>query len=317
MPRALRFGFLLPTRECLLEPGWEPHRIIAMAATAERLGFASVWVGEQLARRRLEALTTLAAVAAVTERVALGTAALLPAIHQPLLTAQAISSLDRLSRGRVVVGVGAGFPERSRPEFTLTGAPYSRRYERMGDTVRLWRALWSAKPPEAFNARTLHLDQLPDIPPPHQAGGPPVWLASATPASLERAGQLYDGWLPYVPSPAEYAAGIARVRDAAMKAGRDPASVTPGLFATVLIGDVEESHRTLEHYCRAFYGAPLDLVAGIQLIAAGPGEAVAARLAEFAEAGARHVVLRIGSLHPGDQLERVAEAVSSLAAPGR
>lgn len=102
------FGFLLPTREIVMTqtiPRFS--QIIDLAEYAEELGFESVWVGDSiLARPRFEPLTTLAAVAARTKRVELGTAVLLPALRHPVILANEIANVDLISNGRLILGVG-------------------------------------------------------------------------------------------------------------------------------------------------------------------------------------------------------------------
>ena len=103
--RAFRFGVQLTGADS--RDAW-----IDRAKRAESLGYDSLWVNDSLLTPRIEALTMLAAVAAVTERVALGTAALLPVLRRPVQAAQALASIDLLSGGRLAVAVGAGFPGR-------------------------------------------------------------------------------------------------------------------------------------------------------------------------------------------------------------
>ena len=104
------FGFLLPTREIVMTQEIPNFRqILDLAEHAEALGFDSVWVGDSvLARPRFEALTTLAAVAARTQRVRLGTAVLLPMLRHPVLLANEVASLDHVANGRLILGVGIG-----------------------------------------------------------------------------------------------------------------------------------------------------------------------------------------------------------------
>ena len=220
-------GLLLPAGRAQLESGWTARGLIDTAITAEQLGFDSVWAGDSVVRARIEPLTLLSTLATATERVTLGTAVLLPALRDPILAANAIASLDLLSDGRLIVGVGAGFPGLSEPEFALTGIPFRTRVSRLDDIVALWKQLWSGTDPTEFHGRRLHYDWLPQTPQPARPGGPPVWLASATSGALVRAGRQYDGWLPYPPDPATFTDGLAVIKDHA--AGRP---VTPALFAT-------------------------------------------------------------------------------------
>ncbi|GAB3416914.1 LLM class flavin-dependent oxidoreductase [Flindersiella endophytica] len=303
------FGVLLPAREAALGGGWRTRDLIDVARLAERLGFASVWSGDSIARSRVAPLPLLGAVAAVTERVRLGTAALVPAYHHPVPMAQALSSLDLLSDGRLVVGVGAGFPGRSEREFDLVGVPFARRNARLDDIVALWRQLWTDPDATTFHGKVLHYEDLLGVTPPAQPQGPPIWLAADTPRARERAGRLYDGWLPYPPDPADYATGLADVRQAASER-----SVTPGLYLTALLTpSVEEGRAALSTYCQAYYGAPLEYVETVQALVAGPAEHIAAQVTRYATAGARHVILRVGSLDRRIQLAQL-EALAGLLA---
>jgi alkanesulfonate monooxygenase SsuD/methylene tetrahydromethanopterin reductase-like flavin-dependent oxidoreductase (luciferase family) len=321
------YGVLLPTREAVLDDAtWRIDELVDVAVEAERLGFASVWAGDAL-NRRLDTLTTLAAVASVTERVLLGTAALLPVVREPIVTGQVIATLDQLSRGRVVLGLGAGFPGMIQADLARTGgSAYRTRYSRLDDIVALWRRLWSGSGPAtgsdpddgdaSFHGRTLHIDSLPDMVRSYHPGGPPIWFAGDTPAGLERTGRQYDGWIPYPPDPADYARGLARIREVAADAGRDPSAITPSLYVTVLVTDAADGGRAeLTDYCQAFYGLPLEYVETIQLLVAGSPEQVAEQLGRFVDAGARHLVVRIGALDRRDHLPRIAEALPGFRVP--
>jgi alkanesulfonate monooxygenase SsuD/methylene tetrahydromethanopterin reductase-like flavin-dependent oxidoreductase (luciferase family) len=302
----IRLGVVLPTGQAQQGDGTNPRALIEFAVRAETLGFDSVWAGDTLLRPIVETLTMLAAAAAVTERVTLGTAALLPALRRPVQAAQAIASLDLLSGGRVVVTVGAGFPRRSEAEYALSEVPWRGRFARLDETVALWRALWTGTGPGSFHGDVLHFDDIPQSTLPARPGGPPIWLGGASPAALVRTGRHYDGWLPYPPDPADYRTGLAQVRDAAAGAGRNAAAVTPALFATVLITDDPAAGRqALDDYAQASYRMPLTVVETIQLLIAGPVEFVRAELDRYVAAGARHIVCRIGALGLDAQLAQL------------
>src|ERR671925_867095 len=119
-PMPLQIGYLLPTRERVMEGRPETGPLLELAVRAEALGFDSVWVGDSLlARPRHDPLTLLAAVAARTRKVELGTAVLLPALRNPVLLAQQVATLDRIAEGRVILGVGiAADVPNIRQEFT-------------------------------------------------------------------------------------------------------------------------------------------------------------------------------------------------------
>ena len=104
---AVRIGYLLPTRERVMEGRPEAGPFLALAERAEALGYDSLWVGDSLlARPRHDALTLLAAVAARTRRPELGTAVLLPALRNPVLLAHQVATLDQIAEGRVILGIG-------------------------------------------------------------------------------------------------------------------------------------------------------------------------------------------------------------------
>ena len=310
-----RLGVLLPTDQSQWD---DARRLVDLGVHAEQLGYDSLWANDTLLGPRIEPLAMLAALAPATERVTLGTAALLPAFRRPIVAAQELASIDHLSAGRLVVTVGAGFPGRSEIEYALSGVPWERRFARLDDTVALWRALWAGE--RAFRGAVLCFDELPASTPSYRAGGPPIWLGGGSPAALARTGRLYDGWLPYPPDPAGYRTGLQTVRHVAASDGRPADAVTPALFVTVLVADdVAEGERQLDVYCRTTYGRPYEAVRTIQAMVAGPAERVAATLARYVEAGAEHLVLRIAtpSLDTQlDQLKLIAELARPLAAGG-
>src|SRR6202040_1556718 len=174
MPPQIKY--LLPTRERLMEGRPETTPLLELAARAERLGFGSVWVGDSLlARPRHDPLTLLAAVAARTQRAELGTAVLLPALRNPVVLAQQIATLDQISQGRYILGVGiASDVPNIRAEFVAAGVPFEKRVGRMLEGLRLCRALWTGKPVDWDGRWPVRNGVL--GPTPHRPGGPPIWI---------------------------------------------------------------------------------------------------------------------------------------------
>src|ERR1700757_781765 len=164
-------GVLIPIGQSQWGPGTDPRELLDFAVRAEELGYSSLWVNEFLLAPRIEALTMLAAVAPLTNRVTLGTAALLPVLRRPVQAAQTLASIDLLSGGRLVVAVGAAFPGPfGVPQHVLSDVPWERRFTRLDETVALWRQLWAT--PEgggSFPGSLLSLDE----PPPTPAASPP------------------------------------------------------------------------------------------------------------------------------------------------
>src|SRR5258705_13016286 len=135
----VELGVLLPTREAVMSGRPETAPMLAMAERAEAVGFDSVWIGDSLtARPRHEPLTLLAAVAARTRRVRLGTAVLLPALRNPVVLAQIVGTLDRVAEGRLILGVGiAGDTPAIRHEFAALGIPFERRVGRLLEIIEI------------------------------------------------------------------------------------------------------------------------------------------------------------------------------------
>jgi len=180
----------------------------------------------------LEPLTVLAAFAGVTERVRLGTGVLIAPLRPALVLAKTAATIDVLSRGRLDLGVGTGWqPE----EFTDPGGPFLGRTERMLDTLRACKALWTRSPPVSFASATVSFDDLWCEPRPAQAGGVPLWFGGGpTETTARRVAELGVGWLPVgVMSHDDLAHGIELLRAAFREAGRDPGTlgVRAGLAA--------------------------------------------------------------------------------------
>jgi len=189
-------GLLLPSREALLWGNSDLAFVIEAARRAERAGYDSAWTGDSLlARPRGEPLTLLAGVAGATSRVTLGTAVLLPLLRHPLSLAHVIATLDRIAAGRLIVGVGPGAElPGTHAELAALGVPSDRRVSAMLSAVERSRRAWRNEEPG------LELQ-----PRPYRPEGPPIWLGGSGPRMLRLAGETFDGWLPFSPTPDAYA----------------------------------------------------------------------------------------------------------------
>ena len=221
------FGLLLPTREIVMNQEVPDFRqILDLAEQAEALGFDSVWVGDSvLARPRFEALTTLAAVAARTQRVRLGTAVLLPMLRQPVVLANQVANLDLVANGRLILGVGIGGnnPSVAR-EFAACGVPIAGRIGMFEETVTLMRRLWT-EPEVTFQGRYFQVQSVRLGLRPLQPSGVPLWLAGSGDNALRRVLRLGDGWLP-ISSPQVFTADWERLQALGQEMGRDARTST-------------------------------------------------------------------------------------------
>ncbi|GIX48901.1 MAG: N5,N10-methylene tetrahydromethanopterin reductase [Candidatus Tectimicrobiota bacterium] len=306
------FGFLLPTREAVMAQGQPDFRqLVALAEQAEALGFDSLWAGDSiLARPRLEALTTLAAVATRTQRVKLGTAVLLPALRHPVVLANEVANLDLVSQGRMILGVGIATKNRAvEAEFAACGVPFGTRIGRFEESLTLLRRLWT-EPEVTFHGRHFQLQEVRLGLRPLQAGGVPLWLAGAVDNALRRVLRLGDGWLPNPPSPQAFAEAWQRLQALAAEMGKPLAGLHRGVYTTLNINDdAAQAEREMQAFIEGYYGAPYEVMRRTQGVCAGPPERCIAWLNDFVAAGAQTLVLRFGAPDQRRQLERCARDV--------
>lgn len=295
---AARLGYLLPTRESIMQGRPEAAPLLALAERAEGLGYHSLWIGDSLlARPRHDPLTLLAAVAARTTEVELGTAVLLPALRNPVLLAHQVATVDQVSRGRLILGVGIATDVANiRAEFAAAGVPFEKRVGRMIEGLSLARALWRGEPVD-WDGRW-RVEQGVLAPTPHRPGGPPIWLGGGVPAARTRAGRHYDGWFPNGLAPAQWPEQWAEVEAAARAAGRDPAALTGAFYLTLAIDDdPARGNARIDDYLEGYYGQPAEVLRRRQYVYGGPAGGAAECLAAFAEAGVEHFCLRFAGEH--------------------
>jgi alkanesulfonate monooxygenase SsuD/methylene tetrahydromethanopterin reductase-like flavin-dependent oxidoreductase (luciferase family) len=300
-------GLLLPSREALLWADSDLAFLIEAARHAEKAGFDSVWAGDSLlARPRGEPLTLLAGVAGATTRVSLGTAVLLPLLRHPLSLAHSLATLDRIAKGRVIVGIGPGAElPGTHAELRALGVPSDRRVGAMVSAVERARRLWRNEEPG------LEL-----LPRPFRPGGPPIWVGGTGPRMLRLTGETFDGWLPLSPTPADYASGLRVVHEAAERAGRDPESIATGVYLTVAVADnTREAAGELDAYMKAYYGVPAEVMAKAMALQAGTMEAAAEWFAAYRSAGAHHLVVRLARPGLSDYNETVKELLGAARIP--
>jgi alkanesulfonate monooxygenase SsuD/methylene tetrahydromethanopterin reductase-like flavin-dependent oxidoreductase (luciferase family) len=295
---APRIGYLLPTRESIMEGRPDTRPLLALGERAERLGFDGLWIGDSLtARPRHDPLTLMAAVAARVPRVTIGTAVLLPALRNPVVLAHQAATIDQIAEGRLVLGVGIArdVPD-IRAEFTAAGVPFEKRVGRVIEGMQLCRALWTGKPVDWSGRWELKGQSV--GPTPVRAEGIPFWIAGSLPASLERAGTHFDGWLPNVGTAEEWRTQWATVKSHARAAGRDPAKLTGSMYLTVAMDDdTARASARLDDYLERYYNAPAVALKKRQSCFAGPAEAAAEWIASFARAGVDHIIVRFAGEH--------------------
>ncbi|MFT5530774.1 MAG: alkanesulfonate monooxygenase SsuD [Candidatus Poriferisodalaceae bacterium] len=309
----LSIGYLIPTREAIMSDQPETGPLLELADRADRLGYASAWVGDSLvARPRHEPLTMLTAIAARTESMIVGTAVLIPVLRHPVVMAHQVATLDRIAEGRLVLGVGisANTPA-AHAEFETAGITFERRVGRFNDHLALCRKLWSGEP-VTHDGPFYSVENATIGPSAHSPGGPPLWIAGSTPPSLKRAAARYDGWMPIDPVDT-YEASWATLQDEARAAGRNPGDISPSAYLTVSLDeDAEVADQTLTDFLGTYYSpAPPAVMRKMQACYAGPRNGLTAWVAEFVKSGAQHLILRFAGAHE-DHLEQCSNLKSDV-----
>ena len=262
----------------------------AMVAEAEALGADALWVGGHISSPNpgVEPMAWLHRLAGQTERIPIGSAVLLLPLYPPALVAKQVADLDRITGGRVVLGVGVGgeYPA----EFSAVQVPLAERGRRTDEAIPLIRRLWSGDPvdsPGPFFPMTGVTLQ----PPPLTPGGPPIVVAGRQAPAMRRAALLGDGWMPYMYSPRRYAESVTTIRGLAADAGRDLTGFRWIAYVPVCADDDGARAR---REAAAFLGGTYrqDFEAMVDRIAAvGTPTEVSGRLRAYVDAGADELVL--------------------------
>jgi probable F420-dependent oxidoreductase len=274
--RPLRVGVQLPEVE--REVRWPEY--LSMARAAEQAGFDSIWVGDHLLYRGdgrpergpWEAWTLLAALAAATERVALGPLVACAGFHPPGLLAKMAATVDEVSGGRLVLGIGAGWNE---AEFAAFGVPFDRRVSRFDEAFAIVRGLLAG---ERVTVEGRYWQARDAVLHPRPARRVPLMIGSSGPRVLAATLPHVDAWNTWYDLYGNSAEGFATANDAitraAREAGRDPAAIVRSACAFVLL-DERSPERPVAPQAPPLRGDPARIAAALRdLAAAGAGEAI-------------------------------------------
>ncbi len=271
--------------------------LAAIAVACDRAGFDYVGVCDHVAIPAAKAdamgtawfdtIATLGWLAGVTGRVRLLSHVYVPALRHPLATAKAFATLDELSGGRVVLGVGAGHVA---DEFALLGVDFAERGRLTDAAVDGVRAAWA----DEFGWVDDDLGAFGQRPRPVQPGGPPIWIGGSSPAALRRAALRGDGWLPQGTVKSDMADAIARIADQRAAAGRTGPFTIGAIARPMFLGDP---------------GTDWELG---RATLAGDAERLRAEIADYEAVGVDIVQVRFRSRSVAEyveQVERFAEEV--------
>lgn len=286
---------------------WEPDQIRAV----EEYGFDSFWTGEHIVYHRpiLEAVTMLTYAATLTSRIKIGPATLILPLRHPTIVAKQFSSLDVISKGRVIltVGVGGDYPR----EFAGCGVPVKERGQRSSEAIEIIRKYWTGERFD-YNGKIFQLEDVDMLPTPVQPGGPPIWVSGRQEAPMRRAALMGDGWHPYMYTPEKCRESFSMVKEAAREGGRTlPDDYVFAVFIYVSIDD--DAARAREFTVSELkyrYDQEFDHLVD-KYAAYGPADRIIEMLSRYVDAGVNYFILA-PVMPPTDRrahLERLAREV--------
>ena len=246
----MEYGFYLPSGG----PAAQPDNLASIARLGDQLGFFCMVMPDHVVQprtvesqypysvtgdiqqahqtasdERLEQVTTLAWLAGITESIKLVTSVMIIPYRNPILTAKMLSTLDMLSKGRLILGAGVGWMEE---EFEILHAPYHERGAQTDEYLQAMKILWTEQEPQ-FEGRYEKFADIRCEPKPVQKPHPPIWIGGHSKAALRRTATLADGWYGHVlwRNPDALPREIQTIRQFAEQAGRDPDALTYAALA--------------------------------------------------------------------------------------
>ena len=303
----MRFSISLPQRD---STGFQAEAFKDYLARAEELGFEGGWTLEQTigAAPLIAPMELLAYAAACTTRLRLGVAVLITSLHDPLQLAATATAVDRLSHGRLDLGVapGGGFRQ-----FAAFGVERKTFVSSFTEGLELMKAAWSDEPRVTFHGRFRDVDDLPIEPKPVQRPHPPIWFGANAPAALARAVRLGDAFLGAGSSTTEaFVGAVATIRRELAEQRRDPAQFTIGKRVYLMVDD--DAARARERVLAGLHGIYGDMPGIESVPVSGTPSDVVRDLGAVIEAGAEMILLNpVGETVAEDreQMERLAAEV--------
>jgi alkanesulfonate monooxygenase SsuD/methylene tetrahydromethanopterin reductase-like flavin-dependent oxidoreductase (luciferase family) len=282
-----------------------------MAETAERIGYDSVWVGDSITSKpRLEPMAVMAALAARTHRVKIGTAVMLNALRHPVHLAHSIATIDNISDGRIILGLGAGRSNNQMfvDEHAAVGVPIEERAARMEESIDVLRKLWTeddvSNPDGFYPLSGMTLEPRPVQQP------VPIWLSSNwVQRGLKRVAAQGDGWITNVPSTEMFTKCWDRIEEKGQELSRDVSRIPRALYISVNLNDEDEALAEGDGFMRSYYGIPYEVVSKQLLCVFGPAQKAIDAIKRYKEAGADYFIVRFASPNQMQQLEKFTELV--------
>ena len=313
----LRIGLMTIHRRTEPVSGaWLPgiNELRELVELVDSSGFDSLWCGDHISfpMSILDPLLQLAQAAAFSRRLMFGTSVYLLPLRHPVPVAKQVASLDHLTEGRFIFGVGVGgeFPR----EYEACGVPIEERGGRLGESIPLLRKLWSGEPVTHDGRFYQSFNSVPMQPPARQDGGPPIWCGGRSDAALARAGRLANGWISYVVTPEMYQSGLDKIATAAKQAGRARAKFGTGHLLFTRLDDSYETALDAATVSLSHRYAMDFRKAAERYAALGSAQQIADRVRAFHTAGVREIILDLVGPYEerSQQIVRIAREVFPL-----
>lgn len=297
------------------EGPWLPRidELVAMVEHVDRSGFDSFWVGDHISMPIpfLDPFQQIAQAAVVSRRLVFGVGVYLLPLRNIAPVAKQVSTLDLMTEGRLIFGVGVGgeFPK----EYELAGIPREERGARLSDGIRVLKKLWTGEK-VSHASRFLAFEDVDMRPAPWQPGGPPIWCGGRSKPALRRAARIGNGWHSYAITADMYRDGLATIRETAEAEGFDERPFGTGhlLFARVSDNYEQALDEAADHLSTRYN---MDMRPATKRYGAiGAPDDVAATIRDFFDAGVRHITLDLAGPYErrGEQFDRFSADVLPL-----
>ena len=284
--------------------------MIENARRVERLGYDAIWSGDHIIMHNpiMDVMTVLATYAAVTERVKIGTAVYLVPLRHPVSTAKQIASLDLLSQGRFLFGVGVG-GEIVR-EFEAVGVPVKERGRRTDEGLEIITRVLSESN-VSFEGKHFQIQDVTLEPRPHQKPYPPIWIGGRSDAAIRRTARYANGYLGYLVSSSRLQEAMSKIHEWAPTYGRNSADIQGGmLLFTSVAKDYETGKQMAISNLSSRYNQPFDNLVDRYCVFGTPDQCLE-KINTFIEAGMTNLTFSFTcpAEQMADQIEQCATEI--------
>ncbi len=284
-------------------PLTKPVNVVNFAKKCEAMGCHSMWTIDRIAYDNLEPLTVLAAAAAATQKIRVGTSVLLGNTRHPANLAKIVASLDFISNGRFTLGLGFGSRE---PDYKAVEIPYEHRGSRAVEQVELMKRLWT-EDNVTHKGRFFHVENLTLGPRPIQKPHPPIWTGGSAEVALKRAGTWANGFISGSSAIADFHKTWDKIASYATAAGRDPNEIEKASLGFMAINDDKsKAVKAVEEYTMRYYGRIRTPVEPVSIV--GSGTQCAEKIEYFFSKGISTLIIGVADPDPR-QLDLFGEKV--------